>query len=154
MFLICPNIVADDDLIEVVQSPDYQWNGIAITKSNRMFASFPRSTSDVTLSVAEIFYNNILVPFRGGDWNTFNPTTTTSSENPDKRFINVNAILTDSNDNLWVVDSGMVGNKTFLNGSKLVKINLNTNQVERIYLTSSLNAPLGFALNDVRIRIS
>jgi hypothetical protein len=46
-----------------------------------------------------------LIPIPGGNWNTFNPTN--SSENPENRFVNVNAILTDSNDYLWVVDSGM-----------------------------------------------
>ena len=88
-------------------------------------------------------------PIPGGYWNTFNPTN--SSENPQIRFVNVNAILTDSNDYLWVVDSGLFGNQTYANGSKLVKINLNNNSVERIYYTSSLNPPTGFALNDVRI---
>ncbi|CAF2587466.1 unnamed protein product [Rotaria sp. Silwood2] len=84
-----------------------------------------------------------------GDCNTFNPTN--SSENSEKRFVNVNAILTDSNDNPWVVDSGLFGSRTFVNRSKLVKINLNVNIVEQIYYTSSLNPPLEFALNDVRI---
>jgi hypothetical protein len=149
LLLICIVIIADDRLIEVAQSPDYQWNGVALTKSNRIFAAFPRLYLDVTISVAEILPNNTLQPIPGGDWNTFNPTN--SSENPEKRFVNANAILTDSNDNLWVVDSGLVGSQTFANGSKLVKINLNTNTVERIYWTSSLNPPPGFALNDVRI---
>jgi hypothetical protein len=45
----------------------------------------------------------VLKPIPGDEWNTFNPTN--SSENLEKRFVNVNAILTDSNDNLWVVDS-------------------------------------------------
>ncbi len=31
-----------------------------------------------------------------------------------KRFVNVNAILTDSNDNFWVVDSGLYENQTFV----------------------------------------
>ncbi len=148
-FLICMDTIADDRLIKVAESPDYQWNGVALTKTNRIFASFPRLYQDVTLSVAEILPNNSLQPIPGGDWNTFNPIN--SSENADKRFVNVNAILTDSNDNLWVVDSGMIGNKTFVNGSKLVQINLNTNTVQRIYSTSTLNPPTGFALNDVRI---
>ncbi|CAF3555619.1 unnamed protein product [Adineta steineri] len=149
LLLIFQTIVGDNRLIEVAQSPDYQWNGVALTKTNRIFAAFPRATGDVTLSVAEILSNNILKPYPGGDWNTFNPTT--SYDNPDKRFVNINAILTDTQNNLWVVDSGMVGNKTYVNGSKLIKINLSTNKVERIYSTSSLNAPPGFALNDVRI---
>ncbi len=147
--LICIGTTGDDRLIEVAQSSDYQWNGVALTKTNRIFGSFPRLYQDVTLSVAEILSNNRLMPIPGGDWNTFNPIN--SSTNPEKRFVNVNAILTDSNDNLWVVDSGMIGNNTYQNGSKLVKINLNTNIIERIYYTSSLNPPTGFALNDVRI---
>jgi len=103
LLLICVDIIADDQrLIEVAQSPNYQWNGVALTKTNRIFAAFPRSYQDVTISVAEILPNKSLIPIPGGNWNTFNPTN--SSEN---RFVNVNAILTDSNDYLWVVDSGM-----------------------------------------------
>jgi hypothetical protein len=150
LFLICVGIIADDPrLIEVAQSFDYQWNGVALTKTNRIFAAFPRSYQSVTISVAEILPNNILIPIPGGNWNTFNPTN--SSENPEIRFVNVNAVLTDSNDYLWVVDSGIYGNITYSNGSKLVKINLNNQSVERIYYTSSINPPAGFALNDVRI---
>ncbi|CAF0851885.1 unnamed protein product [Rotaria sordida] len=100
----------------------------------------------VNSNTAPLFLSNNIPD---GDWNTFNPTN--SFENPEKRFVNVNAILTDSNDNPWVVDSGLLGSRTFVNGSKFVKINLNTNIVDQIYYTSSLNPPLGFALNDVRI---
>ena len=148
-FFIYTVVVADDRIIEIAQSPEHQWNGIALTKNNRMFASFPRSTGDVTLSVAEILANSVLSPFPGGEWNTFNPTT--SSQNVENRFVNINAVLTDSHDNLWVVDNGMIGNETIVNAAKLVKINLRTNTVERIYSVSSLNPPQGFALNDVRI---
>lgn len=148
-FSIYMSIVADNHLIEVFRSPEYQWNGVAITKNNRIFAGFPRALGDTTISVAEILLNDSLVPFPGGEWNTFHPTT--SSTNPEKRFVNVNAVFIDSHDNLWVVDAGMIGNRTIQNSSKLVKINLQTNTVERIYSVSSLNPPEGFALNDVRI---
>ncbi|CAF0773266.1 unnamed protein product [Rotaria sordida] len=104
---------------------------------------------NLTISVAEILPNNSLQPFPGGNWNTFNPQN--SSENLEKRFVNVNSVSTDSNNNLWIVDSGMVGNRTFTNCSKLVKINLKNNSVEQIYSISSLNPSAGFALNDVQI---
>ena len=146
---VCQNVFADDRLVEVVQSPEYHCMGIAVSKTSRIFAALPRYINDVTLSVAEITSTNILTAFPGGRWNTFNPTS--STDNPEERFVNVNAVLTDANDNLWVVDMGSVGSRTFANASKLVKINLQSNQVERIYYTSSLNAPAGFALNDVRI---
>ncbi|CAF2637508.1 unnamed protein product [Rotaria sp. Silwood2] len=45
----------------------------------------------------------------------------------------------------------MVGNRTFTNCSKLVKINLKNNSVEQIYSISSLNPSAGFASNDVQI---
>ena len=45
----------------------------------------------------------------------------------------------------------MIGTITYPHGSKLVKINLNNQSVERIYYTSTLNPPAGFAFNDVRI---
>lgn len=149
LLLMFISVTGDDHLIEVAQSDQYQWNGVALTKTNRIFASFPRSYQDVTVSVAEILSNNSLKPIPGGDWNTFNAIN--SSENAEKRFVSINAVLTDSYDNLWVVDSGMIGNKAYVNGSKLVKINLNRNTIERIYYTSNLNPPTGFALNDVRI---
>ncbi|CAF1234437.1 unnamed protein product [Rotaria sordida] len=143
------SVVADDRLIEVAQSADYQWNGVALTNNNRMFVSLPRLLGDVTHSVAEILSNKTLSPFPGGQWNTYNPAT--SSENVENRFVNVNAVLTDSHNNLWVVDSGMIGNRTIVNAAKLVKINLQNNTVERVYSVLSLNPPQGFALNDVRI---
>ena len=49
------------------------------------------------------------------------------------------------------MDGGIVEGKTIPNAAKLVKINLRTNKVERIYPVAGLNPPEGFALNDVRI---
>lgn len=148
--LTCTIITADDShLIEVATSPEYQWNGVALTKTNRLFAGFPRSYQNTTISVGEILPNKTIIPIPGGSWNTFKPEN--STENPQSRFVNVNAILIDSSDTLWVVDSGMVGSIAYPNASKLVKINLNKQSVDRIYYTSTLNLPSGFALNDVRI---
>ena len=150
LLTICIGIIADDPrLVEVAQSTDYHWNGVALTKTNRIFAALPRLYQNTTISVAEILTDKTLKPIPGGSWNTFDPRN--SSGNPESRFVNVNAILTDSSDNLWVVDSGMIGTTAYPNGSKLVKINLNNQSVERIYYTSSINPPTGFALNDVRI---
>lgn len=146
---ICRNAFADDRLVEAAQSPEYHCMGIALSKTNRMFAALPRYINDITLSVGEFTSSNILTAFPGGRWNTFNPIN--STDNPEERFVNVNAVFTDANDNLWVVDIGSVNGRTFANASKLVKISLRSNQVERVYYTSSLNAPDGFALNDVRI---
>ena len=61
--LTCVIIVADDSrLIEVAQSPDYQWNGVALTKTNRIFAAFPRLYQNTTISVGEILPNKSLIP--------------------------------------------------------------------------------------------
>jgi len=67
LLLISNVIIGDDRLIEIAQSPDYQWNGVALTKTNRIFGSFPRSYQDVILSVAEILSNKSLMLIHGGD---------------------------------------------------------------------------------------
>lgn len=154
IFVFCAVVLAaqspaQNQLIEVAQSPEYQWNGVALAQNNRMFAAFPRQIGDATISVGEILPNNQIKPFPGAEWNTFNPQT--SNENPENRFVNINAVLTDDNNNLWIVDGGIIKGKTIPGAGKLVKINLQTNRVERVYSMSSLNPPEGFALNDVRI---
>lgn len=136
-------------LEEVAVSPQYQWNGVALTKGGRRFAAFPRQLGDETISVAEIAADGSLKPFPDGAWNTFSPVK--SSNNPETRFVNVNAILMDKSDNLWVVDAGTVKGMMVPGAPKLVKIDVASGRVERIYRFNDRVLPDGATLNDVRI---
>ena len=103
---ISQNIFADDRLIEVAQSADYQWNGVALTKTNRIFAvHFLDYTKMITLYLLRKFYR-IRVLYQFLVVIGIHLIQQISSDNPEKRFVNINAILTDSNDYLWVVDCG------------------------------------------------
>jgi hypothetical protein len=95
-------VTVDNELIEVAISPQYQWNGVAVSLNGRVFASFPRWLGDETISVGEIFTNGTIKPFPGGDWNAWSPLQ--SPENPANRFVSVNAVFADQANNLWVVD--------------------------------------------------
>jgi sugar lactone lactonase YvrE len=146
-----PNeVTMNNGLIEVAVSPHYQWNGVAVSPHGRLFASFPRWLSDETISVGEILTDGTIRPFPGGDWNTWHPKQ--SSEHPGHRFISVNAIYTDRANNLWVVDPAAPAFGPIVsNGPKLVQIDLNTNQVTRVYPLDETVAPPGSYVNDVRV---
>lgn len=136
-------------LIEVATSKQYQWNGVAISPDGRVFASFPRWLSDKTISVGEILKDGIIRPFPGGEWNTWSPA---DPKNPGNRFVSVNAVFTDGQHNLWVVDPATPKMGPMVpHGPKLVQIDLTSNQVKRVYRFNARILPKGSSLNDVRI---
>lgn len=137
-------------LIEVASSPRHQWNGIAVATDGRLFASFPRWLRDDTISVGEILKDGTIRHYHGGDWNTWSPDH--SPENPNRRFVSVNAVHIDAQNNLWVVDPATPRMGSMVpNGPKLVRIDLATNQVARVYRFDERVLPAGSSLNDVRI---
>jgi hypothetical protein len=50
LLLISIVIIADDRLIEVAQSPDYQWNRVALTKTNRTSKTIRPSIQTTVMS--------------------------------------------------------------------------------------------------------
>jgi hypothetical protein len=50
LLLISIVIIADDRLIEVAQSPDYQWNSVALTKTNRTSKTIRPSIQTTVMS--------------------------------------------------------------------------------------------------------
>jgi sugar lactone lactonase YvrE len=98
-----------------------------------------------SIGVGEIQDGKLLRPYPGGTWN--------ETEGPaESRFTGVNAVVSDSEDRLWVVDAG-AGFNAAGEGSppKLVWIDLATDQVKRIYRFDSKVAPSGAFTNDVRV---
>jgi sugar lactone lactonase YvrE len=141
-----------DDLIEVATS-DSQWNGVAVSPGGRIFVSLPRwRESEDTFSVGEI-KGGSLHPFPGGDWNTWHPTR--AQANPQNRFVCVNAVHTDRNGSLWVVDAGVGGdfgeNRFLPDGPKLVRFDLGAGATSPQVYPLGKAAPAGSYLNDVRI---
>ncbi len=145
LILISLSVGAQD--LEVFAESEFPMNGIAISKSGRKFVSMPQWLDDKTsYSVAEITENGTIKPFPGGNWNTFNPTNKLTS------FINVNSVFIDDENYLWVVDyAAPYFGEIVKGGQKVVKINLDTNSVERVYTFNDKILPNHAKLNDIRV---
>ena len=132
----------------LAESPRFQWNGIAILRDGRRFASFPRATGPETISMAEVLRDGSLRTYPGGGWNEWDPASTASAEG---RFVNVNAVFADDFGQLWIVDGGSYQGRRVPGGPKLVRLDPRTNRVARTYLLDLKTVPPGAVLNDVRI---
>jgi hypothetical protein len=135
--------------LESVATSSRLWNVVAVSNNGRIFASFPRWLGDDTPAVGEVMKDGSIRAFPGGDWNQWQPGA--SAQN---RFINVNSVQVDNQNNLWVVDSASprFGQPVIAGGPKLVQIDLETNQVKRVYNFDAQIAPPRSTLNDVQVR--
>ena len=132
----------------VATTSERNWNGIAVSNDNRLFANFPRfdKASD-NPSLVEI-KDGKEIPFPQNEWNMWQP-----GKNPENAFVSLNALYINRDDNhLWVIDPG----DPFFEGNipgapKVVEIDLATNKVINVFLMDNQMAPQGSHLNDIRI---
>ncbi len=136
--------------LEKVADFDHQVTGVTVSKENRVFVNFPRWTEDAPVSVAEITKDGDLKPYPDGYWNSWRNTNKATVLAKD-HFVCVQSVVVDKQNNLWVVDAAAPDNERIeKDGPKLVKINLATNQVEKIIPFDMKAAPQGSYLNDIR----
>jgi sugar lactone lactonase YvrE len=135
-------------LEEVAQTGHYQPIGVGVSHKGRIFMTFPKKKNDKNYSydygLAEIV-NGKRLPYPNALWNQWDSTQAAT------RFVNVQAAVVDADDNLWVLDPSNPDDQApVIAGIKLLKINLGTNKVERIYRFEDLPRERT-GLNDVRI---
>jgi sugar lactone lactonase YvrE len=115
------------ELETVAEFGKHQPIGVGVSKGKRIFVTFPKNADNYDYGLAEIV-NGQRRPYPNEEWNKWD------SLNPQNRFINVQALFVDQTDALWVLDpASPSGMPAFPTGIKLLKINLATNQVEKIY---------------------
>jgi Major royal jelly protein. len=143
-FLMSATITSAAELQEVASFPDKQLTGVGVsTRSGRLFVNFPYWSDDHSISVAEIV-NGQPKAFPNAEWNTPGPAAS--------RFICVQSVVVDNQDNLWVLDPAAPKMQEIVkDGPKLVKIDLRTNQVVQTIPFGEDVAPKKSYLNDVRI---
>ncbi len=136
--------VAGAELQEVASFPEQQVTGVgASTKSGRIFVNFPYWSDQHSVSVAEIV-NGQPKPFPNEEWNK--PGAAAS------HFVCVQSVVVDDQDNLWVLDPAAPKMQEIVKGGpKLVKIDLQANQVAQTIPFGEDIAPAKSYLNDVRI---
>ncbi len=134
--------------------------GVTVSETGRIFVNFPRWGDDVPFTVAELVkgkavaYPNPAV----NDWpgrKLPNPNAFKDEQANQTHFVNVQSVVVDPADRLWVLDTGapMLRN-TVPGGPKLICIDLVTNQIIRTILLPPETAGTNSYMNDVRFDLS
>ena len=136
----------DPRLEEVFGDPKYQLTGVAVSAKHRVFANYPIWSPVHQYCVVEVTGKTESKPYPDEQWNSWKP-----GEDGSKKFVSVQAVYVDDQDKLWVVDPA---NPSFAGvyqeSDKLVRINLATNKVERIYPMKGVTDQNSY-INDVRV---
>lgn len=135
-------------LEEVMAIRDQRPTGIAVTSTGRIFVNFPYWEDPHKLSVAEVLPNKTLKPYPDAEWNN---KALQGGEAAKNHYVNVQSVVVDEYDNLWVLDTGapkMQG--PVEHGPKLILIDTKQNKVKQVYAVGAKLTPPGTYLNDVR----
>ena len=136
--------------ITPVASFDHEVTGVAASNDGRIFVNFPRWNADVPISVAEVRRDGSIAAYPDAEWNSWRNATKPRVD-PRTHWVNVQSVVADGRGSLWVLDPGAPNaEKVVKNAPKLVRIDLATNRVARIYPFDETVAPLASYLNDVR----
>lgn len=138
--------------IEVVaEFPDQQVTGVAVSKDGRVFVSFPRWRDGVDVSVGELRADGSVRALPDGRWNSWSEADGGAQD----KWVCVQAVWVDPENRLWVIDPAspkMAGVAS--GGAKLVRIDVATGDVERVYALGNDVAPRDSYMNDVRVDLT
>jgi hypothetical protein len=134
-------------LIRVAASEHAILNGVAVSPQGRVFSSFPRWMHAPTPSLGEAMPDGGFRTFPGNEWNEWR-----EGLDPATHFVNVHSVCADAENFLWAVDDAAPNHQPRLKGgAKVVKIDLRTNQVVRVYPMDENVAPAGAVLGHMRV---
>jgi hypothetical protein len=139
-----PSVAHTANGLSVVFASHLAINGATTTPSGRLFAVVqPGKAGDP--QVIEIL-DGKAVAYPNAEWNAWKPDTSSHDH-----FVGVNSIRIGPDGALWAVDRGStgIGKPLVPGGAKLVKIDVATNKLMRIYDMSSMIGSKSF-VDDVR----
>lgn len=134
--------------IEVVAALDGPMpTGVAVSRTGRIFINYPRWGDPVEFTVAELSEGKTHA-YPDAEINQLQP------EQAADHFISVQSVVIDSNDRLWILDTGRPPNQLpVVGGPKLVGVDLNTNKVfKKILFPPNVALPTTY-LNDIRFSL-
>ncbi len=135
-------------LTEIYHNNDFQFTGVTVSKSGRIFLNFPRWSDRYVNAVVEVMKDGSIKPFPDETWNKWDMKPATAGNH----FVCVQSVVVDSTDALWVVDpAAPLLASVVPGGAKLVKIDLQTNKVVKVFPFGSDIARPNSYLNDVRV---
>ena len=123
---------------------------VAISKTGRIFVSFPRWSEDAPISVGEVMRDGTVAPYPDAVWNAWR-NTKKCALSPEGHFVCVQNVVLDNQGHLWALDpAAPAQDRVVPGGPKLVEIDLASNTVTRTIAFDTKVAPQGSYLNDVR----
>lgn len=145
---LVPQANAQRQLTTVYENNDFQLTGVTMSPGGRMFVNFPRWSDKYLNAVVEVQKDGRARPYPDEFWNRWDK----KPENAPKQFVCVQSVVADDQNALWILDpaspliAGVVPG-----GAKLVRVDLGTNKVTRVYTFGPDIAKPNSYLNDVRI---
>lgn len=134
-------------LVRVAASPEFMLNGVAVSPSGRVFASFPRWASLEAPSVMEATRDGSFRPYPGNEWNDWWPGASSHD-----RIVSSHAVFADASNHLWIVDdAGPRVAPAVVGAAKLVRVDLATDRVARVYPLGADLLPQGTMIGHLRV---
>ena len=118
-----------DSRLQPVFGSKRVWNGVTTTQDGRVFVCYPGADGP-GVSVEEILPDGTRQPYPDAEWNGWK-----TGQSILHAFVCANALRIGPDGKLWIVDAGSTGpNQPAITGAaRVVQIDLQTNQMERIY---------------------
>jgi len=133
-------------LEQVFHDPRYQLTGVAISAKGRLFTNYPVWSPVHQHCVVEVLPNGEANPYPNLEMNSWK-----TGDGGIEKWVSVQAVYVDDQDQLWVVDpAAPFFGEVYQGSNKLVRINLATNAIERVYRLDGV-ADKGSYINDVRV---
>ena len=146
LFFSCQSLKQEVSLSEVARSENL-WTGIAVSEEDRIFVNYPHWSPQTTISVAEIISTDSTRPYPDNELNRWNPDL-----KPEDHFICVQSVYIDRKNYLWILDAANPLFQVVVSGgAKLIKIDLQNDQIVKKILFDNQIAPERSYLNDVRV---
>lgn len=125
---------------------EYQLTGVAISKTGRLFTNYPLWQGPHKYSLVEIRPGNEVRPYPNAEMNSWK-----EGQDGREKWVCVQAVYIDDRDTMWVVDPASPQMKqVYRNSHKLVRINLETNAIEKVYYFEGVAGDKSY-INDVRV---
>jgi hypothetical protein len=138
--------VAQGKLEQVYSDNTYQFTGVAISAKGRLFVTYPRWEGPYKYAVVEVMKDGTSKPFPDAAMNEWK-----AGQDGQNKWVCVQTAYVDDNDFLYIVDPAapQLG-KVVDNSAKVVKFNLQTNKIEKVY-RFPLTIDNHSYLNDIRV---
>ena len=103
---------------------------VTVSADQRVFVSFPGRHPEVDGALAEVKPDGAIVPYPSREWNAW---SLKSGLDPRRHFVCVASLACDGDGALWALDSGRLEGARVSGAAKLVRIDLASNRVSRVY---------------------